>query len=161
MLSILKKPSYLFPFLIFPVLLFSACSLIPTSPPIVHCEAMRQYVQYQGIYYYSSAINLKNSDLGNVVTTVGEGTSHATSCLLDPGTPLYSIKGYPITSRLASSSHGQITLFVAPASAPSPTASSLVASLPLASSPGAEIKETLLGGNARYGDARRFSNTSQ
>ena len=125
MLSMLKKLSCLFPFLIFPVLLFSACSLIPTPPPIVHCEAMRPYVHYQGIYYYSTTINLKNSDLGNVVTTVGEGTSHATSCLLDAGTPLYSIKGYPTTSRLASSSNGQITLFEVITLNPSPTISPL------------------------------------
>jgi hypothetical protein len=125
MLSMLKKLSCLFLFLIFPVLLFSACSLIPTPPPIVHCEAMRPYVQYQGIYYYSTATNLKNSDLGNVVTTVGDGATHATSCLLDPGTPLYSIKGYPTTSRLASSSDGQITLFEVITLNPSPTISAL------------------------------------
>ena len=160
MQPILKKLSYLFPFLVFPVLLFSACSLFPTPPHIVPCEAMRPYVQYQGIYYYSTAANLNSSDLGNVVTTVGDGATHATSCLLDAGTPLYSIKGYPTTSRLASSSNGQITLFEAPASTPSPTAPTLVSVFPLSSSPGTEIKETLLGGNARYGDARRFSNTS-
>jgi hypothetical protein len=153
MRSILKKLCYMFSFLVFPVLLFSACSLFPTPPHIVPCEAMRPYVQYQGIYYYSTTANLKNSDLGNVVTAVGDGATHATSCLLDAGTPLYSIKGYPTTSRLASSSNGQITLFEALTSTPSPTAPSLVSSFPLPLPPGTEIKETLLGGNARYGDA--------
>lgn len=96
--------------LLVPALLFSACG--PT--PAFHCEAMPFYVQYKGISYYAvyaySGRALRESDLGSAITTVGNGQNQATSCQLDAGTQVYTVKGYQPTFRLAAHYNG-ITLF--------------------------------------------------
>ena len=89
------------------------------GPHIPPCEAMRPYIEYQGVTYFETS-ELSSSNLGNVVTTVGDGANQAKSCL-SSGTTVYSVKGYPITARLAVG----IMLFepYSPTPAPSPSAS--------------------------------------
>jgi|SRR5947209_12406234 len=89
------------------------------GPHIPPCEAMRPYIQYHNLMYYETS-QLQSSDLGNVVTTIGDGANQAKSCL-SSGATVYSVKGYPITTHLAVG----LTLFVAytPTPAPSPAAS--------------------------------------
>jgi hypothetical protein len=93
-------------------------------PHIPPCEAMRPYIEYHGITYFAtSASSLASSDLGNAVTTIGDGTNQATSCM-PSGTTVYSVKGYSITTRLAVD-FGGLRLFepFTPTPAPSPSAS--------------------------------------
>jgi len=89
-------------------------------PHIPPCEAMRPYIEYHGItYFVVSDSNLTSSDLGNVVTTIGDGANQAKSCM-SSGATVYSVKGYPITARLAVG----LMLFepYAPTPTPSPSA---------------------------------------
>ncbi len=96
--------------LIVPALLFSAC-----GPTVFHCEAMPFYIQYKSISYYAvytdTSRALQESDLGSAITTVGDGQNQATSCQLDPGTQVYTVKGYQSAFRLAAHYNGQVTLF--------------------------------------------------
>jgi hypothetical protein len=70
-------------------------------PHIPPCEAMRPYIEYHStMYFETSASSLTSADLGNSVTTIGDGTNQAKSCL-DAGATVYSVKGYPITTHLA------------------------------------------------------------
>ncbi len=64
------------------------------------CEAMRRYIKYQGIMYFETSDSVAPSDLGNVVTTIGDKANQAQSCF-SPGTAVSRVKGYPITARLA------------------------------------------------------------
>ena len=87
----------------------------PRIPP---CEAMRPYIEYHNTMYFETA-QLQSSELGNAVTTIGDGANQAKSCL-SSGATVYSVKGYPITTHLAVG----LTLFVASTPAPAPSASS-------------------------------------
>lgn len=96
-----------------------ASQISQNGPHIPPCEAMRPYIEYHSTMYFETS-GLSASDLGNVVTTVGDGANQAKSCL-GAGATVYSVKGYPITTHLAVG----LTLFVAyvPTPAPSPSAS--------------------------------------
>lgn len=88
------------------------------------CEAMRPYIEYHGTMYFAvSNSGLTTSDLGNAITTIGDRSDQATSCM-PAGTTVYSVKGYSSTSRLAASFQG-LMLFepFSPTPTPSPTAS--------------------------------------
>ena len=89
------------------------------GPHIPPCEAMRPYVEYHSTMYFETS-QLQSSDLGSVVTTIGDGANQAKSCL-GAGATVYSVKGYSITTHLAVG----LTLFVAytPTPAPAPSAS--------------------------------------
>lgn len=70
-------------------------------PHIPPCEAMRPYIEYQGITYFETIDgSLTSADLGKAITTIGDGANQAKSCM-DAGATVYSVKGYPITDRLA------------------------------------------------------------
>lgn len=89
------------------------------TPP---CEAMRPYIQYHGTYYFATFdSNLTTSDLGNAITTIGDGSDQATSCI-PSGTTVYSVKGYSPTSRLAADFQG-LMLFEPLSPTPTPTVS--------------------------------------
>jgi hypothetical protein len=65
------------------------------------CEAMRPYIKYQGIMYFETSDNsIAPSDVGNLVTTIGDKANQAQSCF-SFGTAVFRVKGYPITARLA------------------------------------------------------------
>jgi hypothetical protein len=89
------------------------------------CEAMRPYIEYHGTMYFaaSDSRSLTSSDLGNAITTIGDGSDQATSCM-PSGITVYSVKGYSTTSRLAADFQGLI-LFepYSPTPTPSPAAS--------------------------------------
>jgi len=89
------------------------------------CEAMRPYIEYHGTTYLATLDGtvLTSSDLGNVITTIGDGQGQAKSCM-PSGITVYSVKGYPSTSRLAANYQG-LMLFepYAPTPTPSPSAS--------------------------------------
>ena len=88
-------------------------------PHIPPCEAMRPYIEYHGIMYFeTSDSSLTSADLGKAVTTIGDGADQAKSCL-DSGATVYSVKGYPITERLAVG----LTLFEVYTPTPTPSAS--------------------------------------
>ncbi|HLZ61029.1 MAG TPA: hypothetical protein VKR06_29105 [Ktedonosporobacter sp.] len=71
------------------------------GPHIPPCEAMRPYIEYQGITYFETFDgSLTSADLGKAITTIGDGANQAKSCM-DAGATVYSVKGYPITARLA------------------------------------------------------------
>src|ERR1700730_3858394 len=71
------------------------------------CEAMRPYIEYQGTTYLAvlDGSVLASSELGNAITTIGDGTDQAKSCM-PSGITVYSVKGYPFTSRLAADFQG-------------------------------------------------------
>src|SRR5579859_8009773 len=89
------------------------------------CEAMRPYIEYHGTTYFATLDGsvLISSDLGNVITTIGDGQGQAKSCM-PSGLTVYSVKGYPSTSRLAAYYQG-LMLFepYVPTPTPSPSAS--------------------------------------
>lgn len=89
------------------------------------CEAMRPYIEYHGTTYFAvlDGSVLASSDLGNVITTIGDGADQAKSCM-PSGITVYSVKGYPSTSRLAADFQG-LMLFepYTPTPTPSSTAS--------------------------------------
>lgn len=89
------------------------------------CEAMRPYIEYHGTTYFATLDGsvLTSFDLGNVITTIGDGQGQAKSCM-PSGLTVYSVKGYPSTSRLAAYYQG-LTLFepYVPTPTPSPSAS--------------------------------------
>ena len=89
------------------------------------CEAMRPYIEYHGTTYFATLDGsvLTSSDLGNVITTIGDGQGQAKSCM-PSGLTVYSVKGYPSTSRLAAYYQG-LMLFepYVPTPTPSPSAS--------------------------------------
>ena len=93
-----------------------------SGPRIPPCEAMRPYIEYHGTMYFATS-QLSSTDLGNEVTTTGDGANQAKSCM-PSGTTVYSVKGYPITERLAAN-FGGFTLFerYTPTPTPSPSAS--------------------------------------
>ena len=71
------------------------------GPHIPPCEAMRPYIEYRGITYFETFDgSLTSVDLGKAITTIGDGANQAKSCM-DAGATVYSVKGYPITDRLA------------------------------------------------------------
>src|SRR6202011_4522677 len=55
------------------------------------CEAMRPYIEYHGTMYLAvfDGSVLPSSDLGNVITTIGDGSNQAQSCM-PAGTLVYS-----------------------------------------------------------------------
>src|ERR1700738_3249443 len=71
------------------------------------CEAMRPYIEYHGTMYFaaSDSNGLTSSDLGNAITTIGDGSDQAKSCM-PSGITVYSVKGYPSTTRLAADFQG-------------------------------------------------------
>ncbi len=106
MLSTRKNNKWLFlPIIIATCLIAGIVAiLIMSSQSRAHippCEAMRPYIEYQGITYFETFNgSLTSADLGKVVTTTGDGANQAKSCL-GAGATVYSVKGYPITGRLA------------------------------------------------------------
>lgn len=88
------------------------------------CEAMRPYIEYHGTTYFAvlDGSGLTSSDLGNVITTIGDGQGQAQSCI--PSGAVYSVKGYPSTTHLATDFQG-LMLFetMPPTPTPSPSAS--------------------------------------
>jgi len=91
------------------------------GPHIPPCEAMRPYIEYHGTTYFATADgSLTSSDLGNVVTTIGDGANQAKSCM-PSGITVYSVKGYSPTSRLAADYQG---LMLFEPYTPTPTPSS-------------------------------------
>ena len=88
-------------------------------PHIPPCEAMQPYIEYQGITYFETFDrSLTSAELGKAVTTTGDGATQAKTCL-GAGATVYSVKGYPITARLAVG----LTLFEAYTPTPTPSAS--------------------------------------
>ncbi len=88
------------------------------------CEAMRPYIQYHGtMYFAASDSSLTSSDLGSAITTIGDGSDQATSCM-PSGITVYNVKGYSSTSRLVADFQG-LMLFepLSPIPTPSPAAS--------------------------------------
>ena len=87
------------------------------------CEAMRPYIEYHGTTYFAvyDGNNLTSSDLGQVITTTGDGANQAKSCM-GSGVTVYSVKGYPITNRLAAD-FGGLRLFEPYRSTPTPSSS--------------------------------------
>jgi hypothetical protein len=88
------------------------------------CEAMRPYIEYHGTVYFAvSDSSLTSSNLGRAITTIGDGSDQAKSCM-PSGITVYSVKGYPSTARLAADFQG-LMLFepYTPTPTPSPTAS--------------------------------------
>ena len=87
------------------------------------CEAMRPYIEYQGTTYFAvyDGTNLSSSDLGSVVTTTGDGTGQAKSCM-GSDIPVYSVKGYPPSARLAAD-FGGLRLFEPYRPTPTPSSS--------------------------------------
>jgi hypothetical protein len=89
------------------------------------CEAMRPYIQYHGTMYFAvlDGGSFTSSDLGNAITTIGDGLDQAQSCM-SSGTTVYTVKGYPATSRLAAYFQGPM-LFetIPPTPTPSPSVS--------------------------------------
>jgi len=101
------------------ILLFEPPS--PTGVGRPPCEAMRPTLRYHGILYVAAiGTQVSPYDFGSVVTTVGNGSAQAQSCM-PVGTPIYAVKGYPVTSRLAANFNGAL-LFDAILPTPSPTA---------------------------------------
>ena len=90
---------------------------------IPSCEAMRPYIEYHGTMYFavSDGNGLTSSDLGNAITMIGDGSDQAKSCM-PSGITVYSVKGYPSTSRLAADFQG-LMLFEPLLSTPTPSAS--------------------------------------
>src|SRR5215469_3793697 len=72
----------------------------PHFPPGGCGEARRPSLEYQGITYFQTA-SVTSADLGQAITTIGDGPGQATSLCLRSGATVYSVKGYPITARLA------------------------------------------------------------
>jgi hypothetical protein len=87
-----------------------------THAQVPPCEGIRFYVSYHGVEYFDVA-TIQNSDLGNVVATVGKD---AQSCI-PAGTLIYSVKGYPTSSRLAANFNGLLLFEPLPAPKPSAT----------------------------------------
>ena len=87
------------------------------------CEAMRPYIEYHGTTYLAvlDGSVLASSELGNAITTIGDGTDQAKSCM-PSGITVYSVKGYPSTSRLAADFQG-LMLFEPLLPTPTPSAS--------------------------------------
>jgi hypothetical protein len=89
------------------------------------CEAMRPYIEYHGTTYFATLDGsvLASSDLGNAITMIGDGSDQATSCM-PAGITVYSVKGYPPTSRLAADFQ-RLMLFepYSPTPTPSPAVS--------------------------------------
>src|ERR1700719_1021323 len=71
------------------------------------CEAMRPYIEYDGTMYFAvlDGSVLASSDLGQAITTIGDGSDQARSCI-PSGITVYSVKGYPSTARLAADFQG-------------------------------------------------------
>ena len=92
----------------------------PHFPP---CEAMRPYIEYHGTTYFAvpDGTVLTSSDLGHAITTIGDGSDQAKSCL-PSGITVYSVKGYPPPSRLAAD-FGGLTLFEPSSLTPTPSPS--------------------------------------
>src|SRR5712692_11755295 len=87
------------------------------------CEAMRPYIEYHGTTYFAvlDGSSLTSSDLGNVITTIGDGQGQAKSCM-PSGITVYSVKGYPSTTHLAADFQG-LMLFEPYSPTPTPTPS--------------------------------------
>ena len=85
------------------------------------CEAMRPYIEYHGTTYLAVLdwSVLASSDLGQAITTIGDGADQAKSCM-PSGLAVYSVKGYPSTSRLAADFQG-LMLFEPYSPTPSPS----------------------------------------
>lgn len=93
---------------------------LPLFPP---CEAMRPYIEYHGTMYFAVLDGklLSPSDLGPVITTIGDSSNQAKSCM-PSGITVYSVKGYTPASGLAADFEG-LMLFEPASPTPTPSAS--------------------------------------
>jgi hypothetical protein len=110
-------------FLVLPAFLIS-------RPTIPLCEAVPPLHYQERTYYFASTDQpLTPSDLGEVVTTVGDGPTQARSCLLPAGTVIYSVEGYAPTTRLAVDYNGGLKLLQSLSPPPDKTLARLLAEL--------------------------------